>query len=1119
MSIKYLFNRFHILILLFAVTAPTWAQSLISGDLAGTVSDSSGAVVSGASLLLKNTDSGETFTSTSNSAGAYRFALLKPGHYELNASASGFGAQIQKTVVQVGQQTTLNLTLSVSNSNTTVEVNAQAESLLQTDHADISTAFDEQQVQYVPNPGNDLTYVAQVAPGALMNTEQGTGNFNVFGLPGSSNVFTVDGGFEDTYGINVNYSAASNLLLGNNDIAEVTVVSPAYQGQYGSSSGAFVTELTKSGGSNYHGNAVYWWNGRVLNANNYFNKQSAPITPRPFDNANQWAVSVGGPVPHTRDKLHFFFDNEGIRLVLPTSNFVYIPSQPFQQAVLANISQVSPAQVSFYQNLFNIYNGAKGAAQAGTVSGADPSGCNNQAPLIQGVQFGAGAAPCAVQFRSEAGNSTKETIYVGRVDYDAGANDHLFAHFKIDKGLQASYTDPINPLFNVTSKQPEYEGQLNESHIFTPNLVNQFVFATMYYRGNSSNPNLAASTALFPFTLSFASGTFATLGGQNDEYPGGRNTTQYQFIDDLSWSKGKHTFKAGVNFRRANMTNYSPGAGTIGLSSSETLTDFIQGVNDVWTQSFPLRTTQPVSLWGLGLYAQDEWAVLPNLKITLSLRSDTESNPACHTNCYARFSSDFLALNHDASTPYNQTIQSGLSNAFHSLDALVFQPRLGLAWSVFGPNSKTIVRAGVGEFTDILPAALSDDAIRNLPIATQFTVASGAHSYALDPSLTNSAAVAAAQSSAAFQNGFAQGANYAQISQEVASAGGNFSAPSFTNTVADFHNPRVIEWNLAVQQQLARSLVLTVNYVGNHGYREPVNNGGLNAYGFGGLPATATDQNFGTVSEVGNQGYSNFNGLVTQLQHRSRYATLQFNYTYSHALDIISNGGLSGYNYGTASGLLNPQNPFDIQANYGNADYDVRHNFTTSYILNVPYFGGPKVVTDGWRLAGTIFGRSGVPFSVVDGTVSATLNGQNYSGGVIAAQTNPHPRGLTSCDRSAATLQGAPCLDAADFAPPGATASFNQQRRNQFRGPIYTNADLSLYKATKLPWEQSTVTLGVQAFNLLNHAPFDSPVNDVSSGQFGRIVSNVSTPTSILGAFLGGDSSPRQLQLTARFEF
>jgi hypothetical protein len=1117
---KYFAVRFGLFLLLITAAVSAWSQSLISGDLAGSVFDGSGAVVPNASLILKNTDSGETFNSTSNSAGAYRFALLKPGHYELTVTAPGFKTQVQKTIVQVGQQTTLNINLAVANSNTTVQVNAQAESLLQTNHADISTAFDEQQVQYVPNPGNDLTYVAQVAPGALMNTEQGTGNFNVFGLPGSSNVFTVDGGFEDTYGINVNYSAASNLLLGNNDIAEVTVVSPAYQGQYGSSSGAFVTELTKSGGSTYHGNAVYWWNGRVLNANNYFNKQSAPITPRPFDNANQWAVSVGGPVPHTSDKLHFFFDNEGIRLILPTSSFVYIPSPAFQQAVLDNIAQVSPSQLGFYQKLFSVYNHAKGASQAGTVSGSDPSGCNNQTHVIQGKQFGAGAAPCALQFRSVAGNSTSETIYVGRMDYDAGANDHLFAHFKIDKGLQASYTDPLNPLFNVTSKQPEYEGQLNESHIFTPNLVNQFIFATMYYRGNSSNPNLAASTALFPYTLSFASGTFATLGGQNNQYPAGRNVTQYQFIDDLSWSKEKHTFKAGVNFRRANMTNFSPGAGTIGYNSSETLNSFINGVNDVWTQSFPLRRTQPVSLWALGLYAQDEWAVLPNVKITLSLRSDTESNPVCHTNCYARFASDFLALNHDSGTPYNQVIQSGLSHAFHSLDAFIFQPRLGVAWSVFGPNSRTIVRAGVGEFTDILPAALSDAAIRNLPIASRFTVVSNASKqYTLDPSLSSSAATAAADSSQAFHSGFAQGQNYRQISQAVESAGGTFSAPGFTNTVADFHNPRVIEWNLALQQQLASNLVLTVNYVGNHGYREPINNGGLNAYGFGSLPASPLDPNFGTVSEVDTQGYSNFNGLITQLQHRSRYATLQFNYTYSHSLDLISNGGLSGYNYGTASGLLNPQNPFNLNANYGNADYDVRHNFTTSYILNVPYYRGPKVIAEGWRLAGTIFGRSGVPLSVVDGDVSATLNGQNYSGSVFAAQTNPHPEGLSSCDRSAARLGGAPCLKTVDFAAAGETANFNQQRRNQFRGPIYTNFDLSLYKATKLPGEKANLTLGVQAFNLLNHAPFDSPVNDVSSGQFGRIVSNVSTPTSILGAFLGGDSSPRQLQLTARFEF
>ncbi len=139
--------------------------------------------------------------------------------------------------------------------------------------------------------------------------------------------------------------------------------------------------------------------------------------------------------------------------------------------------------------------------------------------MIKGVQFGSGAAPCALEFRAQARNSTGETIYVGRVDYDARATDHWFAHFKIDKGLQASYTDPLNPLFNTTSKQPEYDGQLNESHVFSPALTNQFVFATMYYRATFANPQLASAIALFPYTLSFASRTFTTLGGQNFIYP------------------------------------------------------------------------------------------------------------------------------------------------------------------------------------------------------------------------------------------------------------------------------------------------------------------------------------------------------------------------------------------------------------------------------------------------------------------------------------------------------------------------------------------------------------------------------------------------------------------------
>jgi hypothetical protein len=214
------------LISLVLLPPTVWCQSLVSGDLAGAVYDISGRTLPHALLTLKNNHSEEILNSVTNTAGAYRFPLLKPGPYELSVSASGFGSQVEKTIVQVGQQTTVDFTLAVAAAFTTTTVSAESEPLLQSDHADISTAFDEQQVQYVPNPGNDLTYVAQVSPGALMNTQQGAGNFEVFGLPGSSNVFTIDGGFEDTYGINVNYSAATNLMLGNNDIAEVTVVGP-----------------------------------------------------------------------------------------------------------------------------------------------------------------------------------------------------------------------------------------------------------------------------------------------------------------------------------------------------------------------------------------------------------------------------------------------------------------------------------------------------------------------------------------------------------------------------------------------------------------------------------------------------------------------------------------------------------------------------------------------------------------------------------------------------------------------------------------------------------------------------------------------------------------------------
>jgi len=193
--------------------------------------------------------------------------------------------------VALGETTTRDIALSVSAAATTVEVSGAAP-VIDTSSASISTGYTQQEVALLPNPGGDITNIAQTAPGAQMNNTGGYGNFTMNGLPATSNLFTVNGENDMDPYFNINNSGATNLTIGSNEIEEATVIANAYSGEYGQLSGAQVTYVTKSGTNAFHGNAQYWWNGRNMNANDWMNNNSTPVTPRPFSNANQWAAQL-----------------------------------------------------------------------------------------------------------------------------------------------------------------------------------------------------------------------------------------------------------------------------------------------------------------------------------------------------------------------------------------------------------------------------------------------------------------------------------------------------------------------------------------------------------------------------------------------------------------------------------------------------------------------------------------------------------------------------------------------------------------------------------------------------------------------------------------------------------
>jgi hypothetical protein len=1180
---KFFVVSLGLILAIFGFATPNFAQSVTAGDVSGVISDATGAVIPNAKVTVKNSANGESKVVVSTGSGSYRVSLLSPGTYSISVTAAGFSTTTGVVTVAAGNVTTDDLHLSVGGNGVVVEVTGTP-TQLNTENGDVSTAFTAEQVQALPNPGNDLTFIAQTAPGSVMNTGTtagGYGNFSSFGVSGLSNMFTLDGGYENDPFLNLNNTGASNLTLGNNEVDTVTVISPAFSSQFGGLGGAQVNEITASGGNRIHGNLNYYWDGRALNANDWFNKQAQVFSGQQnipvFVNANQWGAAIGGPI--FRDKLFFFVNTEGIRATTPASGQVYVPNLAFQNCALGldpgNATYASCAKLNTAADadcLNNPNSTCVGSNDVEPFAAAPVSqqpilktifGVYNNSPFrpksASAISQDPNDVTALTYFAHNSANLT-EWLLTGRIDYKISDKDNFYIHYKQDHGTQPTYTDLVDPRFTTASQQPAWEGQMNETHNFSANLVNQLVITGNYYSAPFLNSNNYSPVA--PSTIAFLTGDLGNTdyGGENYVFPQGRRVAGYQIIDDVNYTKGRNTVRFGYNFRRDNITDIQ-GVETIATLEEGSVEGFSKGtIDDVHAQRFPQKPTYPVAVFNEGAYVEDSFKLAPNLTVSAGVRVEQNSNPTCLNNCLQVLAYPTSALPTGTTIPYNAAvaggyIQAGRHQAFTGYQTVSVMPRISFNYQPFSDN-KTVVRGGFGMFSDTFPGLIADDLLSNAPNNFHAAVygaalGGGAVDLNIDPSTAGSGYQIAVQSAAAFQTSFNTAGTFASTTAAVAAAGGRFSAPSFTTTAPTVHYPTYEEYSLAVERKVGSKSTIAITYAGNHGYHEPVIDGTRNlsssartnafvpASFFPGIPTAKPITSFATISNVYSGASSNFNGVVVSATRRSKGLTLQFNYEFSKALDEVSNGGLEPFapDAGDAESIGNPGN---LHAQYGPADYNVKHNVTTSFVYELPSFVKSsnlmRNLTGGFEFSGDAFHNSGLPYSVTQSITSIatpyinpatnkpfTTSISNGGLNLLARQLNNNFDHHCGGARYTTLPDGSVPHQCGFVGSFGAPTNVSQQGRNSLIGPSYTNVNLGAFKVITIPhYEFMKLKLGVQSFNLFNHPNFQNPSHGLSAtntGTIGAISGTVGAPTSILGSTGGADATPRLIQLHGSITF
>lgn len=1092
------------------VSTLTTAQTATTGQITGTVQDPTGAVMAGAKLTLTSA-TGEQRQGTTNAEGHYRFPMLPPGAYKLVIAAPGFKtATFDNVTVAITQSTELSPTLALAGATEAVSISA-APPLVETDKATTGRVIGENQITQAPLPTRNFQQLLALSPGAVAavsnNTEMGRGdvNIDVNGQRSTSNNVVMDGVLINSPGTN----ATPNVSVPAPDaIQEFIVQTSLYDATQGRNAGGNVAVVTKSGTNNFHGNVYEFLRNDSLNANDYFLKQVGRT--RPTYKRNQFGGTLGGPL--VKDKTFFFISYQGTRERNGTSrtNSLMSPNIP---GILSDARSTAAGQDAIAKAVLGPT--ATWAANVNPVA---------QKLLLAKLPNGQWAIPNAAVAGTTATPVTTpisgisrftEDQFIVNLDQSIGQKNKLAGKFFFSDTpqYQAIFTFQGS---NGPIQTPGYGGfidfhnrvlSITDTHLFSPTLINQFHAGYSRIYGPShpeepfkaadfgiTNPLCAATAGFCGMPTITVSGLFAlgstTLADQKSV------VQNFEFGDMVSWTKGRHFLRFGGDIQRYRI-DFFFNFYSRGQILFNTFSDFLKGSSITGLLGAGVRD-RGMRVTDFDTYAQDDIRVTPRLTVNLGLRVARNGGISEIRNRLVNFDpAAFAALGKSCTVAAPCAPPNGFFTPTDSINPADWHvaPRFGFSWRPLASSNGMVVRGGVGVYFDRFSTRFANSQLFNYPygviganvfgtFANPFPAALGAMQFPINPAPIPSPVVLIPAIPPFFPT-----ATPLNIS-------GIYADPNL-------RTPYVYQYNLGVQKEVAKGMLLEVGYVGSKGTKL------FNVYSFNqGATGTAPyNQSVGFSNakavtagfhKVITNGISHYDSLQASVTKRMGNG-LQFlaGYTWSKSMD--NNSGAPGTELAGNAG--DQQDPASMRAV---SDFHRPHRFVFSGVYDLPKFykgdsGLAKRLANEWQLSTVTVFQSGSPFSVVCTSSTTTLNRADLVPGTSAALSGDVSSRLNAYFSTAAFA-----TTCANKAPYGTSP------RNFLRGPNQRNVDLGIVKFIPVT-ERVKTEFRAEFFNAFNFVNFANPISSFATG--------LAPALSGLGKITATSTGPRVIQFAVKLSF